>query len=98
MPTLAHWITWVIDWAGTLVGLVAFVHAVMQRPDAFTAADRKSKPVWMAITGGATLALLLFQFFGAGMIFWIAAIVAALVYMVDVRPKLIEVQRGGSPW
>ncbi|WP_019815056.1 DUF2516 family protein [Saccharomonospora saliphila] len=98
MPTLAYWIVWVIDWAGTLVGLAAFVHAVMQRSDAYTAADRKTKPVWMAITAGATLAMLVFQFFGPGMIFWIAAIVASLIYMVDVRPKLIEVQRGGSSW
>lgn len=98
MPPLAYWITVVIDWAGTLVGLVAFAHAVLQRSDAFTAADRLTKPVWMAITGGATVAMLLFQFYGAGMLFWLAALVASLVYVVDVRPKLIEVQRGGSSW
>ena len=62
--------------AGVLVGLFAFVHAVTQRADAFTAADRLSKPAWMAITGGATVAMLLFQFYGAGMIFWLAALVA----------------------
>ncbi|NIJ14711.1 hypothetical protein FHU38_005112 [Saccharomonospora amisosensis] len=98
MPFLAQWIVWVIDWAGTLVGLVAFAHAVMQRSDAYTAADRMTKPVWLAITGGATVAMLLFSFFGIGMIFWLAGIVAALVYIVDVRPKLIEVQRGGQSW
>ncbi|ACU95332.1 DUF2516 family protein [Saccharomonospora viridis] len=98
MPLFAYWIVLVIDWAGVLVGLFAFVHAVTQRADAFTAADRLSKPAWMAITGGATVAMLLFQFYGAGMIFWLAALVASLVYIVDVRPKLIEVQRGGSNW
>jgi hypothetical protein len=30
--------------------------------------------------------------------FWIAGLVAVLVYIVDVRPKLIEVQRGGQKW
>lgn len=98
MPILAQYIVWVIDWAGTLVGLVAFAHAVMQRSDAYTAADRKTKPVWLAITGGATAAMLLFSFFGIGMIFWLAGMVAALVYIVDVRPRLIEVQRGGQSW
>jgi hypothetical protein len=28
--------------------------------------------------------------------FWMAGLVAALVYIVDVRPKLIEVQRGNK--
>lgn len=98
MPILAYWIVRVIDWAGVLVGLVAFVHAVLQRADAYTAADRMTKPVWMAITGGSTAAMLLFDFFGPGMIFWLAAIVASLVYIVDVRPKLIDVQRGGQSW
>ncbi|SFQ41560.1 Protein of unknown function [Amycolatopsis arida] len=98
MPFLAYWIVTVISWAGTFVGLFAFVHALTQRADAFTAADRKTKPVWLAITGGATAAMALFRFFGPGMIFWLAGLIAALVYIVDVRPKLIEVQRGGHSW
>jgi threonine/homoserine efflux transporter RhtA len=52
----------------------------------------------MLITGGATLAMALFSVMGPGMIFWVPAMAAALVYIVDVRPKLIEVQRGGSNW
>lgn len=98
MPTLAYWIVFAIDWAGTLAGLVAFVHALTQRSDAYTAADRHTKPMWLGITGGATAAMLLFNFYGAGLIFWLAGIVAALVYLVDVRPKLIEVQGRGSSW
>ncbi|WP_106180856.1 DUF2516 family protein [Prauserella shujinwangii] len=96
MPLIAQWIVWVIDWAGTLVGVFAFVHALTQRADAYAAADRKTKPVWLAITGGSTVALALFGYYGAGMIFWLAGLVAVLVYIVDVRPKLIEVQRGGQ--
>ncbi|PRX45502.1 uncharacterized protein DUF2516 [Prauserella shujinwangii] len=96
VPLIAQWIVWVIDWAGTLVGVFAFVHALTQRADAYAAADRKTKPVWLAITGGSTVALALFGYYGAGMIFWLAGLVAVLVYIVDVRPKLIEVQRGGQ--
>ena len=72
----------------------AFVDAVSRRPDAFVAADKLTKPAWLGITGGATVALLLFSFAGIGWIFWIAGLVAALVYIVDIRPRLIEVQRG----
>lgn len=98
MPLISQWIMQVISWAGTLAGLGAFLHALLQRSDAFTAADRKTKPIWLAITGAGTVAMGLFGFGGAGTLFWLAGIVAVLVYLVDVRPKLIEVQRGGKNW
>jgi hypothetical protein len=66
----------------------------MQRPDAYTAIDRMTKPAWLGITAGGTVALILFDVSGLGWMFWIAGLVAVLVYIVDVRPRLIEVQRG----
>ncbi len=36
-----------------LMTLYAFVHAAMQRPDAYTAADKLTKPVWLVILGVA---------------------------------------------
>ncbi|MFC5285888.1 DUF2516 family protein [Actinokineospora guangxiensis] len=90
----AIWILNVISWAAIPVGAFAFIHALLQRPDAYSAADRMSKPAWLGITAGALAALLLFSFAGTGWIFWMAGLVAALVYIVDVRPRLIEVQRG----
>ncbi|QWF79940.1 DUF2516 family protein [Amycolatopsis sp. CA-230715] len=98
MPQTAFWICWVIDQLGTLAALFAFVHALLQRADAYAAADRKTKPLWLAITGGATVIMGLTGFWGNGTIFWLAGMVASLVYIVDVRPKLIEVQRGGRNW
>ena len=95
---VAIWILEVIHWGSALVGLFAFVHALLQRADAYSAAERKTKPIWMLITGGATLAMVLFPVMGPGKIFYVPAMAAALVYIVDVRPKLIEVQRGGSSW
>lgn len=95
MPTVAAWIVFGIDWAAVPVGVFAFVHALLQRADAFTAIDRMTKPAWLGITGGGTAAVLLFSFAnGYSMLFWMAGLVAVLVYIVDVRPKLIEVQRG----
>jgi hypothetical protein len=94
VPTLAGYIVLGIDWAVIPVGLFAFVHALLQRSEAFTAIDRMTKPAWLGITGGGTVALALFSFGNYTMLFWIAGLVAVLVYIVDVRPKLIEVQRG----
>jgi hypothetical protein len=95
---VAEWILTVIHWGSALVGLFAFVHALLQRSDAYSAADKKTKPIWMLITGGATLAMVLFDVRGPGFIFWVPAMAAALVYLVDVRPRLIEVQRGNRNW
>ncbi|MGH3763001.1 DUF2516 family protein [Actinophytocola sp.] len=84
----------IIDWAALPVGAFAFIHALLQRPDAYAAIDRLTKPAWLGITGGGAVALLIFSFAGIGWIFWIAGLVATLVYIVDIRPRLIEVQRG----
>ena len=65
----------------------AFVHAAMQRPDAYTAAGKLTKPVWLVILGvGALLALVL------GITGTAIAAVAAGVYLVDVRPKILDIQ------
>jgi hypothetical protein len=88
------WILFAINWVALFAGVFAFVHALMQRADAYTAAERLTKPAWLGITGGGAVALLLFGPGGVGMMFWIVGLVAVLVYLVDVRPKLIEVQRG----
>lgn len=98
MPAEAILILDIIKWCGLPVGIFAFIHALMQRPDAYTAIDRMTKGAWVGITGGGTLALLVFWLSGFGLMFWLAGLVATLVYIVDVRPRLIEVQRGGQKW
>ncbi|MCV7402331.1 DUF2516 family protein [Mycobacterium fragae] len=67
--------------------LYAFVHAAMQRPDAYTAADKMTKPVWLVILGFGTLLALVLSVLGAAM-----AACAAGVYLLDVRPKLLEIE------
>ncbi len=91
---LDAWIMILAYYAGLVLGVFAFVHALSQRADAYTAAERLTKPAWLGITGGGAFALLLFSLSGPGAMFWLAGLVAVLVYMVDVRPRLIEVQRG----
>jgi hypothetical protein len=77
-------------WVVVLVTTVyAFVHAALQRPDAYTAAGKLTKPVWLVILGVA--AALTFILMAQVFIMAIAAC-AAGVYLVDVRPKLLEIQ------
>lgn len=78
----------ILGWAVLAATAYAFLHAAMQRPDAYTAADKLTKPVWLGILGvSALLVLLLGGTLGA-----VIAAVAAGVYLVDVRPRLLEVQ------
>lgn len=65
----------------------SFVHAAMQRPDAYTAANKLTKPVWLVILGVAGLLSWVLGITGAAI-----AAVAAGVYLVDVRPKILEIQ------
>ncbi|HKR48235.1 MAG TPA: DUF2516 family protein [Pseudonocardiaceae bacterium] len=75
------------------VGLFTFIHAALQRADAYTATDKLTKPAWLGITGGGTVALILFNPAGL-LMFWLIGLVAVLVYLVDVKPAVTEVQRG----
>lgn len=94
MAWLDFWIYQIIYFAAIPVGVFAFVHAVIQRSDAYTAADKLSKPAWLGITGAGAAALILFQFGLRGTLLWLAGLIAVLVYLVDVKPSVTEVQRG----
>lgn len=74
-----------------VTAVYAFVHAALQRPDAYTAADKLTTPVWLVILGAAVaLASILYPVLGVlGMAM---SACASGVYLVDVRPKLLEIQ------
>ncbi|MBU3748972.1 MAG: DUF2516 family protein [Mycobacterium sp.] len=77
----------VLSWVVLAVTVYAFVHAAMQRPDAYTAADKLTKPAWLGILGVSGLLSLVLGVTGS-----VIAAVAAGVYLADVRPRLLEVQ------
>ncbi|WP_067817814.1 DUF2516 family protein [Nocardia inohanensis] len=85
-------ILWVLQLAALAMTVFALVHAIRQRPDAFTAVDKLTKPMWVGILCAALIGLLLART-PVG-ILGIAAIVATGVYLADVRPKVDEIQRG----
>ncbi|ALE76621.1 hypothetical protein AD006_02825 [Pseudonocardia sp. EC080610-09] len=81
------------------LGGYAFLHALRQRADAFNAAGKLTKNAWLGITGVGLLLLIITggPMYGGAM-FWLAAMVAVLVYIVDVKPAVMEVQGGGPRW
>jgi hypothetical protein len=86
---LAGTILEIVRWLVVFATIYSFVHAAMQRPDAYTAAEKLTKPVWLIILGVAGLLAVLGVLDITGVAI---AAVAAGVYLVDVRPKLLEVQ------
>ena len=85
-------VLYVLIWAVFLATVYAFIHAAMQRPDAYPAVDKLTKPVWLIILGVAALLCFFFGVQTLDIFFPTIAAVAAGVYLVDVRPKLLEVQ------
>jgi Protein of unknown function (DUF2516) len=80
----------VLQFGVLLMSVYAFVHAAIQRPDAYTAADKMTKPVWLIILGVATLLILLLP--AQSVLGIVVGACASGVYLVDVRPKLLEIQ------
>jgi hypothetical protein len=95
-PAYAYWVNLVfivllvLKVGVLLMTVYAFVHAAIQRPDAYTATDKMTKPVWLAILGVATLLTALLP--PETVMGTIVGACAAGVYLVDVRPKLLEIQ------
>jgi hypothetical protein len=82
----------VIRLAILVIVVWAFVDTCTRPQQAFPAAGKQTKQIWLAITGAALVfGLLGFGFLG------LAALVAAIVYLVDVRPRVREIPRGGGP-
>lgn len=75
--------------------LYAFVDAVRRRPDAFVAAGKRTKNFWMLLTGVA-LAIGFVTVFSVLNMFGLIAVVAAGVYIADVKPALDQVTGRGQ--
>ena len=77
------------------VQVYALVDAVRQRADAFTAAGKLTKPIWLTILGVAVAIGVIFV--RAPFAFPdIIAFVAAGVYLADVRPAVRAISGGGG--
>lgn len=108
MPTFLDLQQWVGLGLGALalgIQVWALLDALLTRADAFVATGKRSKGFWVAVTGVASAVGLMHvqQPFG---LFNLIAIVAAAVYLTDVKPAVAQIRgrgRGGArgshgPW
>jgi len=73
----------------------ALIDCVTRPANGFPAAGKLTKPAWLGITGVALAIGMIFSPIG---ILGLAATVASIVYLVDVRPAIREIQGGGNRW
>jgi uncharacterized protein DUF2516 len=74
------------------VKVFAFVDALIRPTQAYVAAGKLTKPAWLLILGLTVAAALVWP--SVIGILSIVGIVAAFVYLLDVRPALVSVTRG----
>ena len=84
----------------------AFIDAIRRPAQAFVAAGKQTKQLWLIILGVAAVVGLYGAVYGVGpvSILPVAAFVAAAIYLADVRPKVKEFRNSGTrsgpygPW
>jgi hypothetical protein len=82
-------------WIVVALAAWALVDALIRPAAAYVAAGKLTKPAWGAITG---LSLVVTYFTGPLSFFGLFAVIAAIVYLVDVRPAIRGLRRGKSSW
>ncbi|MCC3267462.1 DUF2516 family protein [Arthrobacter gengyunqii] len=87
----------VLGLATLIIALWAFSDALRRKPQMFEAADKRTKGFWLGMTGAST-AVGVFSSLtpGALLPFTLAALVAASVYLADVKPSVSGSGRGSS--
>ncbi|TFV76841.1 DUF2516 family protein [Blastococcus sp. CT_GayMR19] len=83
----------VLYWGVLALTAWAFIDALIRPASGFVAAGKLTKPGWAAITG---LAALIIFWQGPMSFLGLPAVIAAVVYLVDVRPAVKGLRRGNS--
>jgi uncharacterized protein DUF2516 len=87
------WLLTALYWVAQGLTVWAFVDALIRPAPGFVATGKLTKPAWAAITGVAALLIL---WMGPMTFLGLPAIVAAVVYLVDVRPAVRGLRRGNG--
>lgn len=81
--------------AAFVVEAWAFGDAIFRPAQAFPAAGKQTKPIWLIILGVAfVLGLYSALYGGVTGLLSVIAFVAAAIYLADVRPKVREFKKG----
>jgi hypothetical protein len=84
----------VVTFACLGVELWALVDCLTRRTDAFPAVGKLSKAAWIAITAIGAFLTFYFGVLSLGII----GVIAALVYLLDVRPAVKQITGGSNRW
>ena len=85
----------VLFYAALALTVWALVDALIRPAAGYVAAGKLTKPAWGAILALSLVVLLLM---GPMSFLGLPAVIAASVYLVDVRPAVRGRSRGGSGW
>jgi hypothetical protein len=97
--TVTYYLTTAIVIALVVIEVAALINCLTQRADAFPVVGPLSKNAWLAILLGSVLVTLVCWIGPTGMsIFSFAAITAAAIYLLDVRPALRDATDGSGNW
>ena len=94
LANLQHYIVLALSVGALAIEIYAVIDCLRRRPDAFVAAGKRTKQFWMLVTGVAVL--LGFVALGGLGFLAIVAIIAAGVYLADVKPALDQVMGRGT--
>lgn len=78
-----------------IVEAFAFIDAARRPADAYVAADKQTKNLWLVLLGLAVVLNIAFRQ-GVLSIFVIVGLIVALIYLLDVRPAVRSVQENGG--
>lgn len=84
------WVSLLVLFVTLVIAIFAFVNALLFSAESYTAAGKLTKPTWTVILG---LALLLCLFPVGFLLLRLAAVIAPLIYLADVRPALAGLYR-----
>jgi hypothetical protein len=93
MPTFDGLLLEGVHWLVVALAAWALVDALIRPAPAYVAVGKLTKPAWAAITA---LALVLAYFLSLGSFLWLPAVIASVLYLVDVRPRLRALRRGNN--
>ena len=96
--SILGWFFEAIAIAAFIFEAYAFIDATRRPSQAFVAASKQTKPLWLIITGVAAvigLGTAVTGSFPIG-ILAVAAFVAAAIYVTDVKPKVKEYRSSGG--
>jgi predicted membrane-bound dolichyl-phosphate-mannose-protein mannosyltransferase len=98
--TAIYWVNRGIVLVVIVIELVAIVHCLTRRRDAFPAVGNVSKSMWVVMTIAALLWTALFSLGGGTTYLFFATVSVAVagVYLLDVRPAIRDALDGRGGW